>query len=61
MSTPTWTRWRRQAASTRRWTRQGSRRNAGIEAANLRAMQHALASVGGMIARDIQKNMEMRF
>ena len=35
--------------------------NAGVEAANLRAMQHVLASVGGMIARDIQKNMEMRF
>jgi len=35
--------------------------NAGIEAANLRALLHVLPSVGGMIAREIQKNIEMRF
>jgi len=36
-------------------------RHAGVEAANLRAMQHVLSQVAGMVARDIQKNIEMRF
>jgi len=36
-------------------------RNAGVKAADLRAMQRVLESLGGMISRDIQKNIEMRF
>jgi hypothetical protein len=36
-------------------------RKAGMEAANLRVMQHVLSQVAGMVARDIQKNIEMRF
>jgi hypothetical protein len=34
---------------------------AGVDAANLRAVQHVLSQVAGMVARDIQKNIEMRF
>ena len=36
-------------------------RRAGVDAANLRAMQHVLSQVAGMVVRDIQKNIEMRF
>jgi hypothetical protein len=36
-------------------------RNAGIEAANFRAMQHVLSQVSSKVARDIEKNIEMRF
>lgn len=36
-------------------------RRAGVEAANLRAMQHVLSQVASKVARDIEKNMEMRF
>ena len=36
-------------------------RKAGMDAANLRAMQHVLSQVAGVVARDIQKNIEMRF
>jgi len=36
-------------------------RHVGVEAANLRVMQKVLSQVAGMVARDIQKNIEMRF
>jgi len=36
-------------------------RNAGMEAANFRAMQHVLSQVSSKVARDIEKNIEMRF
>jgi integrase len=36
-------------------------RHVGVEAANLRVMQQVLSQVAGMVARDIQKNIEMRF
>jgi hypothetical protein len=36
-------------------------RRTGVAAANRRAMQHVLSQVAGLVARDIQKNIEMRF
>ena len=36
-------------------------RSAGLEAANFRAMQHVLSQVSSKVAREIEKNMEMRF
>ncbi|MCI0392963.1 MAG: hypothetical protein MOB07_29880 [Acidobacteria bacterium] len=36
-------------------------RSFGLEAANLRAMSHVISQVAGKVARDIEKNIEMRF
>jgi hypothetical protein len=35
--------------------------DAGVQAANLRAMQHVFSQVAGRMARDIEKGIEMRF
>jgi hypothetical protein len=39
----------------------GITRNSGLQAANLRAMNHVISQVAGKVTRDIEKAIEMRF